>query len=348
MNARVRPTTVARPLARLARLARALTRWSALALPVSMFFWVAQPSQADAALTCSIGSAGGNYGSVDVLTGAPATASATFTVSCTGGTPGQIAILCTEFGQGSPNANSSIRYMGDGAATTIHELYTSSALTTVWGSWGYGTAAYGSGGWAWDPTIASNGTASVTFTVYGQFKASQTSAVPGTYTWTNSTPVLTYAQAGTGTPCTTKPAGSSTATAGASNWTVTVVANCYIGTSPVAFGTVGILSSAVTAIGYFGTNCSNGWPYTMSLSAGSGPGATVATRYMTNGADTVGYSLYQNSGYTSVWGYTVGTNTQSATGTGAVQLFTIYGKVPSQATPAPGAYSDTVVATITS
>ncbi|MGA2043802.1 MAG: spore coat protein U domain-containing protein [Roseiarcus sp.] len=344
MRARVRPTTLAGPLA---RLARAMTGWSVLALPLSMFFWVAQPSQANAALTCSIGAAGGNYGSVDVLTGAAATASATFTISCTGGTAGQIAILCTEFGQGSPNASSSVRYMGNGAATTIHELYTSAALTTVWGSWGYGTAAYGSGGYAWDPSIASDGTATATFTVYGQFKGSQTTAVPGTYTWTNSTPVLTYAQAATGTPCTTKPTGSKTATAGASNWTVTVIANCYIGTAPIAFGTVGLLSSAVTAIGYFGTNCSNTWPYTMSLSAGSGPGATVTTRYMTNGASTVAYSLYQNSGYTTVWGSTIGTDTMSSTGTGAVQLFTIYGKAPSQSTPPPGSYSDTVVATIT-
>jgi spore coat protein U-like protein len=347
MNARVSARIVVGPFARIARRARAAMRWSLLAFPVSLLCWVSHPSPANAALTCSIGSAAGNYGSIDVLTGAAATASATFTVNCTGGTSGQIAILCIEMGQGSPNANSSVRYMGNGTQTAIHELYTSASLTTVWGSWGYGTAAYGSGGYAWDPAISSSGTVSQSFTVYGQFKGSQTMAVPGTYTWTNSTPVLTYAQAATGTPCTTKPPGSSTATAGASNWTATVVPNCYIGTSPVNFGTVGILSSAVTAIGYFGTNCSNTWPYNMSLNAGGGAGATVTTRYMTNGSTSVGYSLYRDAGYASVWGNTIGSNTMSSTGTGAVQLFTIYGKVPPQATPAPGTYNDTVIATIT-
>jgi len=324
-----------------------MKHWAWLALPLTVFFSIAQPSPANAALTCSIGSAPGNYGGVDVLTGAAASASADFTVNCTGGTSGRIAIMCIEFGQGSPNANASVRYLGNGALTAIHELYTSASLTTVWGSWGYGTAAYGSGGIAYDPAIASNGTVSASFTVYGQFKGSQTSVTPGTYTWTNSTPVLTYAQAVTGTPCTTKPTGSSTTTAGASNWTATVVPNCYIGTAPVNFGTVGVLSSAVTAIGYFGTNCSNGWPYNMSLSAGSGPGATVSTRYMTSGPATVGYSLYQDAGYATVWGGTVGSNTMSSTGTGAVQLFTIYGKVPPQSTPAPATYNDTVIATIT-
>jgi spore coat protein U-like protein len=37
----------------------------------------------------------------------------------------------------------------------------------------------------------------------------------------------------------------------------------------------------------------------------------------------------------------------SATGNGADQTFTIYGRVPAQTTPAPGTYTDTVTVTVT-
>jgi spore coat protein U-like protein len=68
---------------------------------------------------------------------------------------------------------------------------------------------------------------------------------------------------------------------------------------------------------------------------------------MTSGANTVNYTLYSNSGRTTVWGNTVGTDTQAATGNGSAQSYTVYGRVPSQAAPAPGTYSDTITVTVT-
>jgi spore coat protein U-like protein len=46
------------------------------------------------------------------------------------------------------------------------------------------------------------------------------------------------------------------------------------------------------------------------------------------------------------WGSTVGTNTESGTGTGSTQSLTVYGRVASQTTPNPGTYSDTIVVTV--
>jgi outer membrane usher protein len=37
----------------------------------------------------------------------------------------------------------------------------------------------------------------------------------------------------------------------------------------------------------------------------------------------------------------------ASTGNGASQPFTVYGRVPPQTTPTPGAYSDTVTVTVT-
>ena len=68
---------------------------------------------------------------------------------------------------------------------------------------------------------------------------------------------------------------------------------------------------------------------------------------MTSGGATINYSLYNNSGRTTNWGNTIGTDTVSSTGTGASQSFTVYGRVPAQTTPAPATYSDTITVTVT-
>ena len=68
---------------------------------------------------------------------------------------------------------------------------------------------------------------------------------------------------------------------------------------------------------------------------------------MTLGAATVSYSMYSNAGRTTNWGNTVGTDTVAATGNGAAQSYTVYGRVPPQTTPAPGTYTDTITATVT-
>ena len=67
---------------------------------------------------------------------------------------------------------------------------------------------------------------------------------------------------------------------------------------------------------------------------------------MTSGGATINYSLYTDSGRSTVWGNTVGTDTVSATGNGAAQSFTVYGQVPLQTTPAPALYTDTITLTV--
>ena len=48
-----------------------------------------------------------------------------------------------------------------------------------------------------------------------------------------------------------------------------------------------------------------------------------------------------------MWGNTVGTDTVSATGSGASQAYTVYGRVPMQTTPAAATYTDTITVTVT-
>src|SRR3954463_8918806 len=128
----------------------------------------------------------------------------------------------------------------------------------------------------------------------------------------------------------------------------TITATCTINSaSTLNFGTVGVLAANVDQSSTIQVTCTNTTPYNIGLDAGTGSGATVATRKMTSGANIVNYTLYSNSTRTTVWGNTVGTDTAAATGNGSAQSYTVYARVPPQAPPAPGTYTDTITVTVT-
>jgi spore coat protein U-like protein len=127
-----------------------------------------------------------------------------------------------------------------------------------------------------------------------------------------------------------------------------ITATCTVNSaSTLNFGTQGVLSTNVDQTSTVQVTCTNTTPYNIGLNAGTGTGATVALRKMTSGANTVNYTLYSNSGRTTVWGNTVGADTVAATGNGSAQSYTVYGRVPTQAAPAPGTYTDTITVTVT-
>ncbi|MCA3860529.1 MAG: spore coat U domain-containing protein [Burkholderia sp.] len=142
--------------------------------------------------------------------------------------------------------------------------------------------------------------------------------------------------------------GTATATF---NVTLTLQPNCTIAANPLAFGTSGVLSAAVNQKTTVSVTCTNTTPYNVGLDAGSVTGSTVASRLMAgtstgNTTTTVGFQLYQDAGHTTVWGNTQGTDTVAGTGTGSAQSLTVYGQVPTQATPKPDTYQTTVTATV--
>src|SRR3954454_6397225 len=129
---------------------------------------------------------------------------------------------------------------------------------------------------------------------------------------------------------------------------VTLTASCTINSAATLnFGSQGILSANVDQTSTLQVQCTNTTPYNIGLDAGVGSGATVAVRKLTSGGNTVNYSLYTDAGRATLWGNTVGTDTVAATGNGAAQSYTVYGRVPSQTTPAPGTYTDTITVTVT-
>jgi spore coat protein U-like protein len=144
------------------------------------------------------------------------------------------------------------------------------------------------------------------------------------------------------------PAMAATAT-GNMTVRITIQAECKIQTaSDLDFGTKGVLDAATDQASAIGVQCTTGQTYNVGLSAGAGSGATTAVRKMTGPATaTINYSLYRDPARTLPWGVTIGTDTLAGTGNGDVQSLSVYGRVPSQITPAAGVYTDTVAITVT-
>lgn len=131
--------------------------------------------------------------------------------------------------------------------------------------------------------------------------------------------------------------------------TATVLSVCTVAATNLAFGNYDASSGTPNdATSTVTTTCSNTTNYTVALNAGTGSGATVATRKMTNGANTLDYTMYTTSGRTTVWGDgTLSTATQSGTGNGSGQALTVYGRISTGQYVTAGNYSDTVTATVT-
>lgn len=133
--------------------------------------------------------------------------------------------------------------------------------------------------------------------------------------------------------------------------TATVANACAVSATDLAFGTYNQTAGTATDnISTVTVNCTTDAAYTVALSAGTGTGATVASRKMASGAtNLLSYTLYRDSGRTQLWGVTTGTDTVPGTGNGTGQALTVYGRIfANQSATAPaGSYADTVTATVT-
>ncbi len=122
---------------------------------------------------------------------------------------------------------------------------------------------------------------------------------------------------------------------------ITIADACSISTEDLDFGSQSALSTNVDADSTITVNCSLGTVYTVSLDQG-----VNGTRLLSDGSDTVDYELYTSALRAVAWGTNVGVDTVGGIGDGTDQDLTVYGRVPTQATPAPATYIDTVTATV--
>ncbi len=137
----------------------------------------------------------------------------------------------------------------------------------------------------------------------------------------------------------------------------TVTCSCAVSTTNVVFGAVNPLSLANTdSAGGVSVTCGGvaGLLIPLQVDISKGSGTSFAARSMAYGANKLSYNLYQDSGYSMVFGDgssgTVDASasiTLTALGTATVN-FPVYGRVfGAQFTTAPGTYADAIAVTLT-
>ncbi len=303
------------------------------------------------AYTCSATSPGTqNFGSVSPVSGSSYSTTGTLTVTCTvslldGLLSGSIIRACLSI---AGETGSNPRNLTKGASNLQYNLYSDAAHTQI-----VGTAA------AAPPNpiavdfnlgllgILLGGTSSMNVSLYGALPAGQTAAPAGSYSqsFTGATAVNYIAYTGAAPTC-----SAAWASGGSFDFSVSanVINDCNISAGNINFGSAGVLGGTLTASGSITAQCTSGDSYSIALNAGSGSGASFANRTMSGPGNGVLYHLYSNASDSTVWGDgTGGSSAVTGVGTGGNQNYTVYGVVPAQATPTPGAYSDTVTATVT-
>jgi spore coat protein U-like protein len=122
---------------------------------------------------------------------------------------------------------------------------------------------------------------------------------------------------------------------------------CTLSSSGVSFGVFS--GSQLAATGTVTIDCTGSGTSNYNLKLSTGGSGTYSPRQMSNGANKLSYNLYSDAADTQIWGDGTGGST-FVSGTMKMSPFhlvvTVYGNLPSQATPPQGMYMDTIVATM--
>ena len=292
------------------------------------------------AQTCSATVSSIDFGSPSLLSGGSVDVTGTVTVTCTGIPLLSVVKICPGIGAGSGGTDGSARLMTGPAGSLRFQLYQDAARSIAWGS--LDNPSLGSV----PPIIISNllnGAGSATRSIYARLFDGQATAVPGlsrqlhrechfVQLW-GRTARHQYQLHGVrglrldppdlrGDGCPAK--------------------GCTVAATDLTFPPTGVLSRVVTAQSGISLTCTNQTPYALRLDAGRNADASGTRRMRGASGGFITYGLFRDAALSSSWDSGV-----QASGTGLVQALAVHGRVPAQATPAPGVYSDTVVVTVT-
>ncbi|CAN5291229.1 spore coat protein U domain-containing protein [soil metagenome] len=328
-------------------LTRSVAR-AAILLVLSLSFggtaFLAAPTQARAAASCGVTIGAGNFGlTISPLTAGVVDTTASLNFSCSGLTPGIPISLCPNLDSGSAGGDGAGGRLlkTSGGVSLPFQIYQDSGRTQTWGS--AALLVFGA-----TPTITATpgagGTINVTRQLYGRIWTTATTA-PGTYSTDFIGQNFVWGLNLLSCAGITIGFAASPATF---TFSATLVPDCQATSSSVEFGGVGVLTANKDGQGGLGVTCTTGTTYSVGLDNGL-TGTAPTARKMKKGAETVTYGLYKNSARDQPWGdLAAGAGlVAGGTGTGTSQPFAVYGRAPPQSTPSPGAYADTVVATVT-
>lgn len=305
---------------------------------------------AQAQISCSSTSMSAlSFGNVDPLTSLT-NFSATLNYTCSNASSNRTWSARVCFSIGEPGGGqTNPRLMSSGANKLQFQLYRDPGRTLVWGSQYFGSFL--------TPlevtmTLGSRATTSGSATLYGQVLGGQTGAIPGSYTqvYQNGDTAVTINDV----QGSTAPAGCDSAQTG--NYfpftvSAAVVKRCLVNAATdIDLNTVPASATNISGNGNISITCSNTTPYNVGLLPSNGhTGGAGAMSGTSGNTDKVPYQLYQNAGYSTVWGNTATASSTgngiAGTGTGAARSHTVYVRAPS-ADYTPGSYSDTVTVNV--
>ncbi len=221
-----------------------------------------------------------------------------------------------------------------------YDLYADPAHTQIVGSDTSGHAIYST-----TFTMTANGDHDGTMPLYARMPPGQVSTA-GSYVSQNTPRLRFIVQPGTTPPTAAQCAASGQSSTHYFEITANFANTCFISTATdLDFGAVGNLATQRDQTSAISLRCPTGTPWRLGLNNGSHAAGSV--RRMSGPGGYIQYELYRDAGRTQRWGNTPGTDTGNGTGTGALETRTVYGRVPSQANPGAGTYSDTVTVTLT-
>src|SRR5262249_41430986 len=312
------------------------------ALAIAATFAASSPAHARTP-SCPFSITAVSFGTIDLTANTTFDTTATLSATCRGNNNATMRV-CPNFANGTGGSTTGDpRFLLNGATQLNFNLYSDAARPTVWGSSLDGLASARP---TIDTPLNNGGNGSANVTNYGRIWAAQQTLPTGTYSsaFSGSNTNIAYDHSTAGS-CTT--IGTTNGTTASFTVSATYSAICKITTGTLDFGSAGVLNAARTGSSTVTATCSSYPPYSIWLNGGNSAAADPTLRKMSKSSETITYGLYRNSGFTQPWGSTIGTNTQGGTGSGLGQSYTVFGRVPAQTTPSPGAFTDTIIATTT-
>lgn len=129
---------------------------------------------------------------------------------------------------------------------------------------------------------------------------------------------------------------------------IELVNACSVTARDLDFGVRESLTQPIDAATTVDVACTNRGPFQVRFDRGTAPGARFEARQLSNGTDTVAYSLFADPARSRVLGdASEGTTQLTGTGDGERTTFTVFGRVfAGQGAKSPGVYTDVVTATL--
>ncbi|HEX7817201.1 spore coat U domain-containing protein [Dyella sp.] len=329
--------------------------WTWVLLLALGMLWMLPTSNAHADVSCQVVDAPNiNFGTVDGLI-ATANDSASNNVSwnCSNTEFSTAYVtLCLNIGAGSGGTGGGGRVMSTTSGQDLaYQLYQDAAHQVIWGSLLSSANPNPLMRKFTVPAASITGFFNVTpghatgnATLFGQILLGQMGVTAGSYSSAFSGNDAMFS----GTYSTgfgTFPATCGSANAGSFSFTVSANVNktCNVSADTLTFPATGVLDGVVDSTTTVHTQCTNGTSYQIGLDNGRN---ASGTRRMAGGGEFINYELYKDASRSTRWGNTYGADTVAATGNGAVQNVTVYGRVPAQTTPGAGTYSDTITVSV--